>query len=98
MANKIVVFVTIIILTCVAFFYYHKYLFEPPVTPCLITGCSRQLCQEEEAVTTCEWQEEYSCLTYAKCAPQDSGKCGWTETWLYKLCKLGLKYKLNIIK
>lgn len=53
---------------------------------CIITGCSNQVCAEEEQITTCEYREEYACLEYAVCERQDDGECGWTETEEYKSC------------
>lgn len=45
---------------------------------CKITGCSGQICTEEEVVTTCEYKEIYSCYKTATCEVQDNGECGWT--------------------
>ncbi|MDP3954030.1 MAG: Gmad2 immunoglobulin-like domain-containing protein [bacterium] len=47
---------------------------------CIITGCSSQVCAEEEVITTCEYREEYACYRTAKCERQTDGQCGWTET------------------
>ncbi len=46
--------------------------------PCVVTGCSAQLCSEHELSTTCEWKDEYACYANAKCEPQANGACGWT--------------------
>ncbi|MDP3792980.1 MAG: hypothetical protein Q8Q89_04630 [bacterium] len=48
-----------------------------PVTGCRITGCSGQICSDEDVVTTCEFKEEYACYKTAKCEKQEDGKCGW---------------------
>ncbi len=45
---------------------------------CLITGCSAQICGEEEVITTCEYRDEYACYSNAKCGRQADGECGWT--------------------
>ena len=47
---------------------------------CKITGCSGQICTEEEVITTCEFLSEYACYKTAKCERQEDGKCGWTPT------------------
>ena len=51
-----------------------------PTTECKITGCSGQICSDEEIVTTCEFKEEYTCYKTAKCEKQEDGKCGWTPS------------------
>lgn len=63
---------------------------EPPVTPvadggapaCMVGGCSGQLCVApgDDAVTTCEWRDEYACYQTAECTLQANGECGWTQT------------------
>jgi hypothetical protein len=55
---------------------------------CVVGGCSSQLCVEEgqDAVTTCEWTEKYSCYQQATCERQASGQCGWTETPVLLQC------------
>ncbi|MGK4002598.1 hypothetical protein WMF31_08240 [Sorangium sp. So ce1036] len=53
----------------------------PAPTACVVTGCSGQLCADEDIASTCEWREEYAC--YAKhgvCERDASGECGWRET------------------
>lgn len=47
---------------------------------CRATGCSGQICSDEEIVTTCEYKDEYACYKTAKCERQEDGKCGWTPT------------------
>ncbi len=57
-----------------------------PVTPqtsgntCFVTGCSNQVCADEQTVTDCAFREEYICYQKAKCERQQNGQCGWTET------------------
>ncbi|MCK5059675.1 MAG: hypothetical protein KAR00_00830 [Candidatus Pacebacteria bacterium] len=53
---------------------------------CLITGCSGQICAEEEMVTTCEYRPEYGCFQESVCEIQANGKCGWTETSKLQAC------------
>lgn len=47
---------------------------------CVVTGCSSQLCAEEEMITTCEYAPTYACYRGATCARQADGACGWTMT------------------
>ena len=48
--------------------------------PCMITGCSSQVCSDQDVVTTCEYRNEYACYRKAKCERQSNGECGWTRT------------------
>lgn len=50
------------------------------VSTCRPTGCSGQVCADEEVMTTCEYREEYACYQSARCERQANGGCGWTET------------------
>lgn len=50
------------------------------ISTCIITGCSGQICAEEEVATTCEYQPEYACYKNATCERQANGECGWTLT------------------
>jgi eight-cysteine-cluster-containing protein len=56
----------------------------PPATasaaPCKATGCSGQVCADQDRVTTCEWRAQYACYRSAKCERQPDGTCGWTQT------------------
>lgn len=58
---------------------FEKEIVENP-KGCVITGCSSQLCAEEDMVSTCEYRESYACYKTATCERQADGKCGWTET------------------
>lgn len=56
---------------------------QPPVSGsdgCVVTGCSSQICAEEETITTCEYLPEYACYRNAECKRQSEGACGWTYT------------------
>ncbi len=48
--------------------------------PCIKTGCSGQVCADENVITTCEWRPEYACYKKARCERQADGKCGFTKT------------------
>lgn len=54
---------------------------EPITKECFVSGCSSQLCTDDEDITTtCEWREEYACYAKATCEVQSTGECGWTPT------------------
>ncbi|MEK7147696.1 MAG: Gmad2 immunoglobulin-like domain-containing protein, partial [Patescibacteria group bacterium] len=57
-----------------------------PKDGCLITGCSGQVCLDEQVITTCEYLPEYDCYRKAFCERQSSGECGWTMTEELKKC------------
>jgi hypothetical protein len=48
--------------------------------PCMRTGCSGQVCSDQEVITTCEFKTEYECLKKAACERQKNGECGFTQT------------------
>ncbi|OGN33202.1 MAG: hypothetical protein A3F98_03985 [Candidatus Yanofskybacteria bacterium RIFCSPLOWO2_12_FULL_41_8] len=50
------------------------------LSQCKTTGCSGQICSDEDVVTTCEFKQEYACYQNAKCERQSDGKCGWTPS------------------
>jgi hypothetical protein len=54
--------------------------------PCMRTGCSGQVCSDEEVITTCEYRTEYECYKKAACERQKNGECGWTQTPELKSC------------
>jgi eight-cysteine-cluster-containing protein len=58
----------------------------PTISDCISTGCSGQLCAEEDIITTCEFLPQYACFEQAVCERQVSGSCGWTETTEFKEC------------
>lgn len=47
---------------------------------CRATGCSGQICADEDRFSTCEYRPEYACYQAAACAVQADGECGWTQT------------------
>lgn len=58
----------------------------PQAKTCKPTGCSGQICADEDIVSTCEYKSEYACYKTATCTRQSSGECGWTETKELKAC------------
>ncbi len=60
---------------------------EPVVEDgCVVTGCSAHICADEEKMTTCEYQEYYSCFKSAVCERQVDGRCDWTLTLELEAC------------
>jgi eight-cysteine-cluster-containing protein len=53
---------------------------------CKPTGCSGQICSDEDVASTCEYREVYACYKQARCERQATGECGWTETTAFKSC------------
>ncbi|HDQ16838.1 MAG TPA: hypothetical protein ENN31_01810 [Candidatus Vogelbacteria bacterium] len=47
---------------------------------CLITGCSGEICADEEMMSACLWKSEYICYRDAICARNQEGVCAWQET------------------
>ena len=47
---------------------------------CKATGCSGQICSDQDVITTCEYSPEYACYKNARCERQENGQCGWTPT------------------
>lgn len=54
--------------------------------PCFATGCSGQVCADEDVVTTCEYRDEYACYSAAECRRQEDGQCGFTPTPELQAC------------
>jgi eight-cysteine-cluster-containing protein len=56
------------------------------VEPCLVSGCSGQICARQALFSTCEWRPEYACFANATCGPQPGGECGWAMTDALRAC------------
>lgn len=56
---------------------------------CIKTGCSGQICSDQDVVSTCEYRPEYACYQSAQCARQADGRCGWTQTTALTACLTG---------
>lgn len=66
---------------------FAKTMTAPPITKaCVVSGCSGQICGEEEMMSTCEFREAYGCYKTARCERQTTGMCGWTETAELQAC------------
>jgi hypothetical protein len=48
--------------------------------PCIISGCSSQVCAAESVITTCEFRPEFECYRDATCEKQPDSTCAWTPT------------------
>lgn len=51
-----------------------------PAVECRKTGCSGQICADEDMASDCMFRPEYACYRTATCERQPDGKCGWTQT------------------
>jgi eight-cysteine-cluster-containing protein len=59
----------------------------PPTTgECIRTGCSNEVCADEQVITTCVFRPEFACYKDATCERQANGKCGWTESAELSAC------------
>ena len=66
---------------------FSKKLITPDLNKeCKPTGCSGQICSDEDVVTTCEWIPVYGCYQNALCKRQENGKCGFTQTPELQAC------------
>ena len=61
-------------------FYLRAGKTSSSLKPCLKTGCSGQVCSDQEVITTCEYKTEYDCYKKAACERQANGDCGFTPT------------------
>jgi hypothetical protein len=59
---------------------------DNPLTECKPTGCSGQICADEDLVSTCEFLPHYICYSLTSCERQPSGECGWAETSEFLSC------------
>ncbi len=47
---------------------------------CVISGCSGEICGEEQMASTCLYRAEYSCYKTATCERNKGGKCEWLQS------------------
>lgn len=57
-----------------------------PVKPCVISGCSGQICGESQMMSSCEYREIYQCYKSARCERNTQGICGWVEDDTLRSC------------
>jgi glucose/arabinose dehydrogenase len=55
---------------------------------CSKTGCSGQICADDNVVTTCEFLPEYACYRDAVCERMAGGQCGFRQTRELSECLL----------
>jgi uncharacterized protein DUF6748 len=60
--------------------FYLRSSSSTSLKPCIKTGCSGQVCSDQEVITTCEYRTEYECYKKATCERQSNGNCGFTKT------------------
>ncbi len=58
----------------------------PAAKTCMKTGCSGQICSDEQRFSTCEFRPEYACYQAATCEVQADGECGFTQTAELSTC------------
>ena len=54
--------------------------------PCVVGGCSGEICADEPMFSTCEVKPEAVCFETATCERQVEGHCGWTPTPELEAC------------
>lgn len=57
-----------------------------PAKPCMISGCSGQICSDSAMMSTCEYKEVYQCYKSARCERNMQGVCGWVEDDTLRSC------------
>lgn len=57
-----------------------KELKEVSQSGCMVSGCSGEICAEQEFASICEARPEHACYKTARCERQANGRCGWTMT------------------
>lgn len=58
---------------------------------CKISGCSGEICSDQEMVSACIYKDEFACYKSATCEKQNDGRCGWTETLSLTSCVANAK-------
>ena len=57
--------------------------YVPETNPCVVSGCSGEICAAEPMASPCIWEEWYVCLQapYTSCGPfGPNGECMWQST------------------
>jgi hypothetical protein len=52
----------------------------PVSSACKKTGCSGELCSDQDLVSDCVFSATYACYATATCERQADGQCGFTQT------------------
>jgi eight-cysteine-cluster-containing protein len=53
---------------------------------CKLTGCSNEVCSDQDVITSCVYRAAYACYKGVSCARQKDGKCGWTTSPALTAC------------
>ncbi|MBT9167415.1 MAG: hypothetical protein DDT19_00753 [Syntrophomonadaceae bacterium] len=61
---------------------------------CVVSGCNREICAEEERFSICIYLPEHACYQNARCERQEDRACGWTMTEELRSCLNQLKPNL----
>lgn len=59
---------------------------QASTTDCRRTGCSGEICSNQDVASTCEYRPEFACFQKAACERQASGECGFTPSAELKAC------------
>jgi hypothetical protein len=59
---------------------------DTTTSACKPTGCSSEICSDQDQVSSCIYSEKFACYKSAKCERQSDGKCGWTMTSKLNAC------------
>jgi hypothetical protein len=54
-----------------------------------VTGCSGEICADQDVASTCIYKPEFACYQGATCERQADGACGWTQTAALTACLAG---------
>jgi hypothetical protein len=60
--------------------FYLRATDEVPAATCIKTGCSGEVCSDEQVFSACVFRPEFACYQAATCEAQADGQCGWTQT------------------
>lgn len=52
----------------------------PAAKTCFASGCSSEVCSDQQVFTACVFRPEYECYRAASCEQQADGNCGWSQT------------------
>jgi len=63
-------------------------MFCAPVE-CKKTGCSGEICSDQDVASDCVWKEQYACYATATCERGSDGKCGFRTTPELSSCLAG---------
>jgi hypothetical protein len=66
--------------------FYLRATDEAPAKTCFASGCSGEVCSDQQVFTACVFRPEYACYQQATCEQQSDGNCGWTQTPELQAC------------